>query len=117
MVTFISERETLERLVRLETKAEAKFDSLDKALVLARELIEREKSQAKADLDHRLEGMNQFQKRMDRLEGTFATKDEISLLQKVVGTFATKDELTALWRIAWIGIGVMLTLQIVFKFI
>ncbi len=52
-------------------------------------------------MDHRLEGMNQFQKRMDKLEGTFATKDQLAQVAKLV----------------YIGVGIVVAIQIISKFV
>ena len=51
---------------------------------------------ARAQIDHRLEGMNAFQKRMDRLENTFATK----------------DDLASVARLVYVGVGIVLTFQV-----
>ena len=80
----MEEREIVERITRLEERA----DAVREQLVLSREQME-----------YRLKGMNEFQKRMDRLEGTFATKNELSKVEKLV----------------WIGIGIVLTIQMVIR--
>jgi hypothetical protein len=56
---------------------------------------------AKREVDRRLEGMNNFQHRMDRQENLFATRAELASLQKLF----------------WIGIGLVVALQVVFGFI
>ena len=56
---------------------------------------------AREQIDHRLTGMNEFQKRMDRLEGTFATKTELKALERLI----------------YIGIGIALAAQVLVKFI
>ena len=81
---YISDRETLERLVRLETKVHMKFESLEQALMLARQTVKSDRDERKIELDRRLEGMNQFQKRMDKLEGTFATRSELAAVSKLL---------------------------------
>ena len=82
---------TLERLVRLEEHVAVRFKELDKALELARHGIE-----------YRLAGMNEFQKRMDKLEGTFATKDALNSVSKLI----------------YVGLGVVVTIQfIVYVFV
>ena len=86
---YISPRETSDRLVRLETKVELKFDAIEKNLTLA-----------KYNLDYRLQGMNEFQKRMDKLEGTFATKAEVATNSKLI----------------YIGVGLILALQVAVQF-
>ena len=87
---YISPRETSDRLVSLETKIDLKFDEIEKNLALA-----------KYNLDYRLQGMNEFQKRMDKLEGTFATKSEVATNSKLI----------------YMGVGLILALQVVLQFI
>ena len=94
-------RETLERLAKVETYINLKFSEQDKALELARQTSEDQRKEAKDANDLRLEHMNQFQRRMDKLEGTFATKDQVA----------------ALSRIVYIGLGIILTLQFLFKMV
>jgi len=79
---------------------------------------------AQKGLDRRLEGMNNFQHRMDRLENTFATKAELDLIKQMQNTlhldhsdFATKESLLKVLRLIWIGIGLLMALQLVFTFI
>jgi len=95
------------RMVRLETKVCLKFEEMEKALVLARDQIERGRVENKESLDYRLEGMNQFQKRMDKLEGTFATKTEVANVYDKV-----KADITANSRLIYIGVGALLAFQI-----
>ncbi len=78
-----------------------RFESMEKALVLARELAQADKELARAILEHRLESMNAFQRRMDKLEGTFATKDQLESLNKLL----------------YVGVGIVITLQFVFRFL
>jgi hypothetical protein len=89
--------DTLSRLVRLETAVELKFEELEKALILARELAKNDRETATNVLNHRLEGMNEFQKRMDKLEGTFATKTELRGVERLV----------------YVGVGIVLAVQFV----
>jgi len=93
------DRSTLERLVKLETKTYMKFSEMDRALDLARE-----------GLEHKLEGMNQFQKRMDKLENTFATKDELSESKD-----RFRKELETVQKFVWIGLGIILAIEFIFK--
>ena len=97
---FISNRDTLSRLVRLETKVCLKFEEMEKAVCLAREHAEAARAEAKDIIEHRLETLNEHQRRMDRLEATFATK----------------DMLNATNRIVYIGVGIIVALQFVFRF-
>jgi hypothetical protein len=98
--------ELTERLARLETKVCLKFDEMDKALVLSREIMER-----------RLAGMNEFQKRMDRLEGSFATRDNMQILENLVNEKVSKSEFQIVQRAVWIGIGAVVVLQIALRFV
>ena len=59
---------------------------------------------AKKEVDRRLEGMNNFQHRMDRQENLFATKVEV------------QTGFQTLYRLIWIGIGFFLALQIFLEF-
>jgi hypothetical protein len=115
---YISDRDTLERLVRLETKICLKFEELDKTcpvrhaiidrdIVLARETLEKSRIEAKETIEHRMEGMNQFQKRIDRLEASFATKDDISYTKKIFD-----DKYDTLARLVYIGVGLVLAAQV-----
>ena len=97
-MTEPTNKNTIDRLARLETCVNLKFVELDKALTLARDLARDERENTKVELDRRLEGMNQFQKRMDRLEGTFATQKELQALSKII----------------YIGIGIVLAIQFLF---
>lgn len=98
---FISHANTLERLAKLETHVVLKFKELDTATILARELAEKERDRTKRELDYRLSGMNEFQKRMDKLEGTFATREMLQQVEKIV----------------YIGIGIVIALQFAIRFL
>lgn len=52
---------------------------------------------AREQMEHRLNGMNEFQKRMDKLEGTFATKNDLSSVERLV----------------YIGVGIVIALQFI----
>lgn len=75
-----------EREVKLSAILEAKQKALDST---------------RSDLDHRLQGMNDFQRRMDRLEGTFATR----------------DQLRAIERLVYIGVGIAIAIEILLRFV
>lgn len=66
---------------------------------------------AREQMDHRLEGMNQFQKRMDKLEGTFATKIDLANVKD-----AFDKDLKGISRLVYIGIGIMLAIQFLSKY-
>ena len=92
------DRETFERLVRLESSTNVKFVELDKSIALARQGI-----------DYRLAGMNEFQKRMDKLEGTFVTREQLEASYKVFNA-----QISYLSKLVYIGVGILFTLQVVF---
>jgi len=64
-----------ERLASLETKVHLKFDELDKALVLAAMLAKDDRVNAAKQVHDHFEVINQFQKRMDKMADTFATRE------------------------------------------
>jgi hypothetical protein len=99
------------RLVKLETKVCLKFEAMEKAENLARNQletsrieaksqIEKERIEAKNVIDHRLAGMNEYQHRIDKIEGTLATKTDLARVEKFV----------------WIGIGIVIALEFVLRF-
>ncbi len=102
---YISNRDTLSRLVRLETKVCLKFEELEKALVLARETVSAEMNKATSALNSRLEGMNEFRRQMDKQEGTYAKKE------------AVDRELDSIKRLLYIGVGLMLAVGIILRFV
>ena len=76
-VTLLAER---------EKRMDEKFASSQNAVELA-----------KSQMEHRLEGMNEFQKRIDRIEATFATRSELKVVEKL----------------AYIGVGIVLAIQFI----
>ena len=109
---FISDKETLERLVRLETKAQLKFEELEKALVLAREQIERDTTKEKERITEKFEHANNFQQRMERLESTFFTQKEHMTFQENYDI-----KLDGIKRILYIGVGIVIALEFVLQYI
>ena len=83
-----SSRDTLERLVRLETKICLKFEELEKAIVLAREISEKDKVLARETIDARLQHMNEFQHQVN-LQG----------------------------RLIYIGVGIVIAIQFIVHFL
>jgi len=124
---FISNDDTLQRLARLETKVEEKFCSIKENLVLARDVSKDAKVLARNQLDAHLKGINEFQKRMDKLENTFATKDGVN--EKIEGLRTTLDgkinalsilhgqRINTLTKLVYIGVGGALVLELLLRFI
>lgn len=100
----------LERLVKLETAVGLQFTEMEKALILAREQIERDKRDAANTLNHRLEGMNEFQKRMDKLEGTFITEKTCEQRQKEIDRRVSINS-----RLIYIAVGIFLMLEFLIR--
>ena len=85
MTDDVNLRTYIERIMdEREKRISDRFESSKEALDLARQQI-----------DYRLKGMNEFQKRMDRLESTFATK----------------GQLASVARLVYIGVGLVLAFQ------
>jgi len=94
---------------RRQSQCEKLFDAKIKALLIKISGVEKVSEThireikdsiilAKNDLDYRLRGMNEFQKRMDRLEATFASRDALEKVERVVH----------------IGLGLVLAIQFFF---
>ena len=105
-------KDIAERLARLEEKTSLKFAEMEKALVLARELVDKERIDTKSTLEYRLAGMNEFQKRMDKLEGTFVTKENLTIYKD-----QTAKDIANISRLVYIGIGVVMAIQFLFRYV
>jgi len=77
---YISDRDTLERLVRLETEVQKdqelrkdKWDAIIDSIKLAKEVAREAENLARTQVDKHFETVNNFQKRIDRAEATYAT--------------------------------------------
>lgn len=134
-----------DRLTRIETEVRLGFREMDKALVLARNTAEKDKTLAKDENDKHFETLNQNKERMDRLELTFASKDDLSreirsvntaLLSEVrvignamltmEGNFGKnienlkdsfRTEMRNLSRLVYIGLGIAIAIQFFFKYV
>jgi len=79
---YISDRDTLERLAKLEVAVQKdqelrkeKCEAIIGSIKLAREVAEKSEILARTQVDRHFEVVNNFQKRIDRAEGTYATKE------------------------------------------
>jgi len=77
---YISDRDTLERLVRLETEVHKdqelrkdKCEAIQASIKLAKETVKEAETLARTQVDKHFETVNNFQKRIDRAEATYAT--------------------------------------------
>jgi CHASE3 domain sensor protein len=100
-----SQTDLIERLATLETRVCLKFEDLDKALVLARQLAEEEKRLTREQTARHFDDVNNFQKRMDRMSDALATKEWVT------------EKIDALSKLVYIGVGIVLVLEVVFRVI
>jgi hypothetical protein len=100
---MLTERERLStyKFQSFEDMFKQKNIDLDQSITLAREQIRREKENATAALDIRLESMNEFRAQMNKAEAAYATK----------------TELRAVERLVYIGVGIILTFEILTRFL
>ena len=94
----LSPLKLFERLIRLETQFETSSRKDAEALVLSRTLLEKETTIARLVVDNKLEHLNEYQRRMDKLTDTFATRESLEGVKKLI----------------WIGMGVIVALQVIF---
>jgi len=117
---YISPRDTLERLVRLETKLCIKFEAMDKALVLARELATKQIDTAFVAMNTRLEGMNEFRHQLERQESQFLRKEDLARELAVIRELriseikSIKERQDKMEKMFYVGLGIVLTIQVVF---
>jgi len=71
----------------IDTRLEAvehKVDSLNMLMRREFELLAQDRDRQRADLAHRLEGMNALRAQLDRQAGTFATRERVELMERQV---------------------------------
>lgn len=68
------------RLFRLEAVVEERKE----ALKLARDIADKDLQLARQQIDHRLEGHNEWQKRWDKREAILATKEDVNSAVRVL---------------------------------
>jgi hypothetical protein len=122
--------EKFEAIARVETK----LIETEKNIQLARDLVEKETQNAKETIEHRLVILNENQRRMDRLESLFSTKEYVDSLIKYTKESRDKDiqslknsvekdldnfknlinpDISSLKKIVYIGLGIVLTIQFI----
>jgi glucose-6-phosphate isomerase len=108
---MIEEEET-EMSVSLKEYFDEKFEALEKQLALRDQLTSKALIKADETLNLRLEGMNEFRAQLTQQTHTFVKQSEFKLhIEKV----ETKIEI--LTKLVYIGIGILLVLQVVWSFI
>ena len=101
MATYINDKETLERLARLEMKTDLKFAEHEKAIVLAKDTVE-----------HRLHVLNDHQKRMDRLEITFASNVELKSAKE-----SLEKQISVLTKFVYVAVGIFAALEFFLRYV
>ena len=109
----MSLKELFERLVILEATFNTTVERDKEALILARELIAAETKHAREIFDDRLKHLNENQRRMDRLEDSFARLKDVDDLKLAMKDFVTKEAFDGLKRLVLMGIGIALALSVV----
>jgi membrane-bound lytic murein transglycosylase B len=118
----------IERLARIETIVDIKFkeiekarevswDQLEKELTLAKEVHDNDRTSSASSLEYKLQTMNNFQRRMEKLEAEFVTNkilnDEVNKLSVKIDSELgkIKQKIDADRKIIHIGIGVAVSFQ------
>lgn len=111
--------ESYERLIKLESEFHLYCKVTNDALMLAREIIEKESLSFKEHLDLKLIGYNNFQHRIDALTNTFVTTSalerEVTIARERTDVRAkvNSDKVDTLARLVYIGLGLFLAIQII----
>lgn len=96
--------ELREKVIALEAFFLAHVSGDKEALVLAREILDKDLTLARVQMEHRLEQHNEWQKRWDKREMILASKDD---LDKAIKTLEC-GPLENLKRLIYVGLGMCL---------
>ena len=135
----------LDRIARVETEIKVRFEEWDKArvlaheafekdIVLAREQVDKELKLAKEmhdvewkrtqeQIQFKLDIQNQYQKKIDRLENTFTSKDVLTNLEEKIKLFHASDikiidhQFDTVKRLVYTGVGIAIGLHLVSGFL
>jgi len=121
---FLSQKSILERLVRLETSTPIEFKNLDKAIVIAREQIEKDKITAKEQVNETfatLQALNREVKELNEKIGA-SVNDTIAKMDKMSEKFEKRKEVTDLEnagikKLVWIGVGIAICLSWLLQYV
>jgi Rad3-related DNA helicase len=94
--------------IRLFIKDEVKH--LEDKIKLNTEGTERALEIATKEMERRLEGMNEFREQLEKQTRTFLTKEEYELKHQLM-----QQKLNIISKIVYIGIGVVIVLELVLK--
>jgi glucose-6-phosphate isomerase len=98
--------------VSLREYFDTKFADLEKQLALRDELTAKALVKADETLNLRLEGMNEFRAELTKQAQTFVKQSEFRLhIEKI------ETKISMLTKIVYIGIGILLVLQVVWRYI
>ena len=109
--------------ISLKEYFDLKFKELGKQLALRDSLTDKALIKAEESLNMRLEGMNEFRAQLTKQATEFVTHIEFNKsLEKINTEFngyieKLETKIDMLMKIAYVGIGIMLVLQIVWKFV
>jgi hypothetical protein len=109
---YISPSNTLERLVRLETKIHLKFEALDKALLIAEKQLKEERIYTRDQIAEHFKLVNNSQARMDKLvERLAAQKWVLEKLEEIDNRFSDVR------RLVYIGVGIAISFGFAMRFL
>jgi hypothetical protein len=91
---------------------DSKFSELEKRLNLRNELVDKALEKAEIAMGHRLDNMNQFREQLTKQAATFVEQKEFDY-----HTEAIAERISTLTKIVYIGMGVFLTIQILWQYI
>ena len=98
--------------VSLKEYFDVKFADLEKQLALRDDLTAKALTKAEESLNVRLEGMNEFRSQLTQQARTFVSQSEFKLhIEKV------ETKIEWLTRLVYIGVGILLVIQIVWRYI
>ena len=101
-----------EELISLKEYFDTKFAELEKQLALRDRLTEKALVKADETLNLRLEGMNEFRAELTKQAQTFVKENEFRLhIEKL------ETKIGILTKIVYIGIGILLVLQVLWRYV
>jgi len=115
---FISQQSILERLTRLETSTPLEFKNLDKAIILARDQIDKDKSAAKEQINATFATLQALNIEVKELNEKIiaSVNDTCARIEKFSDKLEKRKEASdienaSIKRLVWIGAGVALCLS------
>ena len=109
----VSDKELLERIVKIETATKVSAEERKEALILARELLDKKLELASTQITEKLEVHNQWQRRWDKNELVLASKKELDE-KTIVLEEKMNIRIRNLERLFFIGVGLAIASQYFF---